>query len=89
MCKCTPEIRTPFCGKPGCEWPVQVKQDKIKQEKHALIKAYQSDMIKHGLWFSCLNCDYWSGNQCNLFNKVPPPKIIVHSCEEWKNEIPF
>lgn len=21
MCKCTPEIRTPFCGKPGCEWP--------------------------------------------------------------------
>ncbi len=19
MCKCTPEIRTPFCGKPGCE----------------------------------------------------------------------
>lgn len=24
MCKCTPAIRTPFCGKPGCEWPVQV-----------------------------------------------------------------
>lgn len=23
MCKCTPEIRTPFCGKPGCEWPEQ------------------------------------------------------------------
>lgn len=21
MCKCTPEIRTPFCGKPGCENP--------------------------------------------------------------------
>src|SRR5262245_5390307 len=21
MCKCTPELRTPFCGKPGCEWP--------------------------------------------------------------------
>lgn len=21
MCKCTPNIRTPFCGKPGCEWP--------------------------------------------------------------------
>lgn len=21
MCKCTPEIRTPFCGKPGCEGP--------------------------------------------------------------------
>jgi hypothetical protein len=23
MCKCTPELRTPFCGKPGCEWPEQ------------------------------------------------------------------
>ncbi len=21
MCKCTPMMRTPFCGKPGCEWP--------------------------------------------------------------------
>jgi len=21
MCKCTPSIRTPFCGKLGCEWP--------------------------------------------------------------------
>jgi hypothetical protein len=25
MCRCTPEIRTPFCGKPGCEWPEQNK----------------------------------------------------------------
>lgn len=23
MCKCTPNIRTPFCGKPGCEAPPQ------------------------------------------------------------------
>lgn len=21
MCKCTPSMRTPFCGRPGCEWP--------------------------------------------------------------------
>lgn len=21
MCKCTPEIRTPFCGKGSCQWP--------------------------------------------------------------------
>lgn len=21
MCQCDPRIRTPFCGKPGCEWP--------------------------------------------------------------------
>ena len=21
MCQCTPGIKTPFCGKPGCQWP--------------------------------------------------------------------
>jgi len=21
MCKCTPGIKNPYCGKPGCEWP--------------------------------------------------------------------
>lgn len=21
MCKCTQNVRAPFCGKPGCEWP--------------------------------------------------------------------
>lgn len=24
MCECTPNKRTPWCGKPGCEMPVQV-----------------------------------------------------------------
>lgn len=23
MCKCTPERKTPFCGRPGCEMPPQ------------------------------------------------------------------
>jgi hypothetical protein len=22
MCQCTPSLRTPFCGRSGCEWPV-------------------------------------------------------------------
>ena len=30
MCKCTPEIRTPFCGKSGCEIP---KQEGVKSER--------------------------------------------------------
>lgn len=21
MCQCTPEIKSPYCGRPGCEWP--------------------------------------------------------------------
>lgn len=36
MCKCTPEIRTPFCGRPGCDWP---EQQPIRGEKFgALLK---------------------------------------------------
>lgn len=26
MCRCTPEIRSPWCGKPGCEWPPNALQ---------------------------------------------------------------
>jgi len=28
MCKCTPGIKTPFCGRPGCEWPPQREPDR-------------------------------------------------------------
>jgi hypothetical protein len=29
MCVCTPEIKTPFCGKPGCESPPESEESKI------------------------------------------------------------
>ena len=28
MCKCNPNVRTPFCGKLGCEWP---KKEGVKE----------------------------------------------------------
>jgi len=37
MCKCTPEIRTQYCGKPGYEWPfkklegLDLAYDKVKE----------------------------------------------------------
>lgn len=30
MCKCDPNLRTSFCGKPGCEMPEQPKVEKCK-----------------------------------------------------------
>lgn len=36
MCRCTPEIRTPFCGKPGCEWPPQ----KVHELDHELVARF-------------------------------------------------
>lgn len=41
MCQCTPEIRTPFCGRPGCRLPAQettpVPQDRETQAQVARI----------------------------------------------------
>lgn len=34
MCKCNPEIRTPFCGAVGCEWPEQEKGDQLTKHNH-------------------------------------------------------
>ena len=30
MCKCTPEIRTPFCGKGDCQWPAGTVLGRVK-----------------------------------------------------------
>jgi hypothetical protein len=32
MCKCTPNIKTPFCGKPGCEWPAQRPKEHLPSD---------------------------------------------------------
>jgi len=39
MCKCTPSIRTPFCGKLGCEWPKK-KPDKILSPDDQAIRTF-------------------------------------------------
>ena len=40
MCKCTPNIRTPFCGKPGCEWPPrsskEIATDRLRRASERL-----------------------------------------------------
>lgn len=42
MCQCTPEIKTPFCGKPGCEWPAPdpaAVLAKAARDAHAALDA--------------------------------------------------
>jgi hypothetical protein len=29
MCQCTPEIKSSFCGKPGCKWPMAVERTEL------------------------------------------------------------
>lgn len=33
MCQCTPNIKTPFCGKPGCEWPTSTEVSEHPRER--------------------------------------------------------
>lgn len=46
MCKCTPEIKTPFCGKPGCELPPQKpRQPATPAEAEDLAKKAVGDYL--------------------------------------------
>lgn len=53
MCKCTPEIKTPFCGAIGCEWPAIAQTVSIgewfdvKSGDH--LEAYDH-LCKTGAW---------------------------------------
>lgn len=43
MCRCTPEIRTPWCGKPGCETPVTAQPMKVLPGNYSLRNIRQPD----------------------------------------------
>lgn len=49
----------------------------------------QVSMINTHVWQCCTNCLYWDGKQCDKFKAVPPPHIIVASCKDYENDIPF
>lgn len=51
MCKCTPNMRTPFCGKPGCEWPAQKPMEKTMSQRAEHAKArLQEPVAIQGVW---------------------------------------
>lgn len=43
MCRCDPRIRTPFCGKTGCEWPKSRLEDQLRRE----ISRLRSEKMAH------------------------------------------
>ncbi|MCP5006174.1 MAG: hypothetical protein GY941_19870 [Planctomycetes bacterium] len=46
MCRCTPEIRTPWCGKKGCEAPPQKEKPSVVPMPH---NASEFEKIVSGL----------------------------------------
>jgi hypothetical protein len=79
MCKCTPDIRTPWCGRPGCKEPVVVAIDPDK-------------LIIHTAQYShCLACGAWGWNtegalehsdECPL-GDIPPKREPALTPDEW------
>jgi hypothetical protein len=53
MCQCTPGIKSPFCGKPGCEWP---QQPPLTEEEagieQARAKAHELSTEAERAWYS-------------------------------------
>lgn len=43
MCKCNPNIRTPFCGKIGCQWPKKDGEKETNMKK--TIEQYADDIL--------------------------------------------
>ena len=39
MCKCTPSIRTPYCGKGDCVWPKSTKPENAREADDTLEQA--------------------------------------------------
>jgi hypothetical protein len=64
MCKCTPNIRTPFCGKPGCEWPAQTSETSSQEQAilgraasmRADLRSFIRDARVNNERGSALNC---------------------------------
>lgn len=50
MCKCDPTLRTPFCGKPGCEWPTQ-KEELNKMHDEIVKNGLEEELNKPGAVF--------------------------------------
>lgn len=40
MCACNPVIKTPYCGRPGCEWPKPGNQKFEKFFKALVARGY-------------------------------------------------
>lgn len=63
-----------------------------KEREQASIVDHQERLLYANIWRSCLNCINWSEKPnlgCRIYKALPPPKVIVHGCRDWDDDIPF
>ena len=61
----------------------------MNKEIHTAIVEKQKILIDSGNWCTCINCDSWNENKCQLYDITPPANVIVNGCEHWQFDIPF
>lgn len=52
---------------------------------------FQKNIVQTQVWATCLNCEFWEKDKgiCDKYQAVPPPEVILLSCDDWFGEIPF
>lgn len=68
MCKCTPNVRTPFCGKPGCEEPEQERVTK---------PVFQSRHTCEAMQFRCSSRQIINGDELRRWIHGHAPNAMV------------
>lgn len=59
----------------------------------------QKTLVQVAFWHCCQSCEHWAANsverkglceqKCYKYGVVPPPDVILHSCESWLPVVPF
>lgn len=56
-----------------------------------LINLLSTNATRSDYFRTCITCEHWKEEKCTLYNVVPPVKVIVDGCDQYKDfdEVPF
>lgn len=76
MCKCTPEIKTPFCGKPGCEWPAPKPYTPPRADGWYWVRK-KGWRDEYGEWVPALWQTEYRSWRSAMFSGIPDSEMLV------------
>lgn len=74
MCKCTPNLKTPFCGKPGCVWPISGTNRPSALD--VLCDEHQTTEDGAEIWFAVYNLKAVRGQPMALFRTRADAELV-------------
>lgn len=64
----------------------------LREYAYLELMSAMTKLITYGQPFqNCLNCMNWKNGKCAKYNAVPPPHIILNSCDDYEDDgvVPF